>query len=172
MPKLQVADRVQYLGRPGSASPRGREIPNLPDDVQELWSEIRDAQAAGASTLAVLGCRTLLMHLAVDAATKEGESDKDFTFKQAVNYLSENHYLPRNTEGWAHRVRDEGNEATHELAMKNTTEATDLMNFCAALLTFMYEFTPPESGAADDTQGPAAPGSADTGAEGFRGSPG
>jgi hypothetical protein len=80
------------------------------------------------------------MHLAVDAAAKEDDEDPDFTFRQAVDYLNDNHYLPKNTEAWAHRVREKGNEATHEIVMKTASQAEELIRVCVAMLAFMCEY--------------------------------
>lgn len=52
--------------------PPGKPVSGLPDSVATLYSEAREAAGVGAYTAAVLVCRTLIMHIAVDKGADEG----------------------------------------------------------------------------------------------------
>ena len=123
----------------------GKSIEHLPDDVQKLYEEIRRATSSQSYTAAVLACRKLLMHIAVE---KGAETNKTFSFY--VKYLADNHYAPPGSQSWVDKIRDSGNEATHEIKIMTKEEAEELVNFIEMLLTFIYEFP-------GKTKAPAAP---------------
>ena len=88
-----------------------------------------------AFTSAVLACRKLLMNIAVAEGADEGKR-----FIEYVEYLADNGYVPPGGKGWVDHIRTQGNEATHEIAMKTEDEAKDLISFVEMLLKFIYEF--------------------------------
>jgi hypothetical protein len=61
-------------------------------------------------TSAVLTCRKLLMHIAVEKGAPTNQS-----FLQYVEYLEQNHYVPPGGKGWVDYIRTKGNEANHEI---------------------------------------------------------
>jgi len=113
----------------------GEEVSNLPDNVRQLYREARKCTGAGAYTAAVLTCRKLLMHIAVEKGAKIGES-----FKKYVEYLSAKGYVPPNGKGWVDHIKDKGNEANHEIVLMTQEEAKDLITFLQMLLLFIYDF--------------------------------
>jgi hypothetical protein len=113
----------------------GEEVENLPDNVKKLYNEARECTGAGAYTAAVLACRKLLMHIAVEKGAKAGES-----FKEYVEYLSNKGYIPPDGKGWVDHIRDKGNEANHEIVIMSQDEAKDLITFLQMLLLFIYDF--------------------------------
>jgi hypothetical protein len=115
--------------------PYGRAVEHLPADIGAVYEEARRCMSVNAYTSAVLGCRKLLLHLAVDRGAKEGQS-----FKAYVDHLVDNHYVPPGADAWLTKVRDAGNEATHELVMHGQEDALALLKFIELLLRFMYEF--------------------------------
>jgi len=116
----------------------GISIPNLPKDINDIYDEIRQSTAANAYTAAILASRKLLMHIAVEAGAKAGES-----FQAYVNYLVDNHYTPPNSKGWVDKIRELGNEANHEIVIMGQVEAGDVIKFLEMILRFMYEFQAP-----------------------------
>jgi hypothetical protein len=115
--------------------PFGKSVKHLPPEVQAMYEEARACTGANANTAAVLVCRKLLMHIAVAEGAKPGLSFKDY-----VDYLEKNNYLPPRGKDWVDHVRDKGNEANHEIVQMQKEDAQTLIGFLQMLLTFLYEF--------------------------------
>ncbi len=113
----------------------GDPVDHLPPEVEVVWTEARDATAAGCSTAAVLLLRKLLMHIAVDLGADEGKSFVDY-----VTYLAEQHVIAPQASGWVDEIRQQGNEKNHEIKVSTPDEARDLMVFMEYLLRGLYEF--------------------------------
>lgn len=113
----------------------GKDVNHIPDSVDSLYKEARICISVSANTSAVLACRKLLMNLAVSKGASEGKR-----FIEYVEYLSENGYIPPNGKGWVDHIRKKGNEATHEIAIMDSSDAIDLISFIEMLLIFIYEF--------------------------------
>ena len=116
-------------------APFGSAVDNLPENLKALYDEARNCTANGSYTGAVLLLRKMLMNIAVDQGAKE-----DLNFFQYVNFLSDNHYIPPNGKHWVDHIRLKGNEATHEIALMDRSDAKDLVSFIEMLLRFIYEF--------------------------------
>jgi hypothetical protein len=86
-------------------------------------------------TSAVLTCRKLLMHIAVEKGADKGKS-----FLEYVDYLSQKGYVPPDGKGWVDHIRTKGNEANHEIKIMSPADAGDLISFAEMLLKFVYEF--------------------------------
>jgi len=113
----------------------GKEIEGLPDDVHALYDEARKCSSVGAYTAAVLTCRKILMHVAVEKGAEEGKSFIDY-----VDFLAEKGYIPQDGKGWVDHIRSKANEANHEIQIMQTNEADDLITFTEMLLRLVYEF--------------------------------
>ena len=113
----------------------GNSVGNLPDVVQKLYDEARRCTSDGSYTAAVMVCRKLLMHIAVEKGAEEKKS-----FKEYVEYLDKGNYLPANSEHWVDHIRDQGNEANHKIVLKNESDANSLVEFIEMLLKLIYEF--------------------------------
>lgn len=90
--------------------------------------------SVSAYNTAVMACRKLLMHIAVEKGAPEGQS-----FKQYVDWLVANHYVPPGGEGWADQIRARGNEANHEIDLLEQHAAEQILSFVELLLKFVYE---------------------------------
>ena len=86
-------------------------------------------------TSAVLTCRKLLMHIAVEKGAAPGKS-----FLEYVEYLAQKNYVPPDGHGWVDHIRTKGNEANHEIKIMAVEDASDLIAFLEMLLKFIYEF--------------------------------
>jgi hypothetical protein len=75
------------------------------------------------------------MNIAVAKGAAAGE-----TFAKYVDFLAAKHFVPPDSDAWVSRVRTEGNEATHEIALKTEDDAKLLIGFCEMLLKFVFEF--------------------------------
>jgi hypothetical protein len=113
----------------------GSDVKHLPSEIQPIWTEIRACTSHGAFTAAVLIGRKLLMHIAVAQGANVGLS-----FVQYVDHLVDNHYAHPNSKSWVDKIRTHGNEATHEIVVKNKDDAEEILVFLEMLLKFIYEF--------------------------------
>jgi hypothetical protein len=115
--------------------PYGRPVPHVPDQIEKLYDEARRSTAAAAHTVAVLACRKLLMHIAVDHGAQTG-----LNFIEYVEYLANNGFVPPKGKGWVDHIRKKGNEANHEIVLMGPDASNDLLTFIEMLLTFLYDF--------------------------------
>ncbi len=114
----------------------GEGVSGIDDiDVEHLYNEIRDSYSQNAFTATVLGCRKLLMHIAVSKGAIAGES-----FLSYVEFLSTENYIPRDAKGWVDEIREIGNEANHEIVIMTENQAKDLLSFVSMLMKLVYEF--------------------------------
>jgi hypothetical protein len=113
----------------------GKDIIGLPDDVKALYDEARKCTSNNAYTSAVLTCRKILMHVAVEKGAKDGRNFIDY-----IEYLAQNGYIPPDGKDWVDYIRTKANEANHEIAIMSLTEADDLITFTEMLLRLVYEF--------------------------------
>ena len=111
----------------------------LPETVGELYREARDAIGANAPHAAVMVCRKLLMHVAVEKGARPGE-----TFAAYVQYLADNGYVSPGSTEWVDEIREIGNDANHEIFDITVDEARGAVDFVAMMLQIVYEF--PERG--------------------------
>jgi len=133
-----------FCGKPTFFESNGKQFPgvafgdtvdSLPPDVASLYNEARFSMTVNAFTSAVLTCRKLLMHLAVEKGAPAGGSFLDY-----VEYLAQKGYVPPDGKGWVDHIRKKGNEANHEIKIMLEADAKDLIQFSEMLLKFMYEF--------------------------------
>lgn len=75
------------------------------------------------------------MNVAVDLNAPPNQ-----TFVEYVKYLSNNHYIPPNAQGWVDHIRNKGNEANHEIYLMSQTDAEELISLAEMLLKIVYEF--------------------------------
>lgn len=114
----------------------GKDVEHINDNsVKHLYNEVRKCISCNAATAAVLSCRKLLLHIAVSKGAKP-----NFTFKQCVEYLSDNGFIPPGNKEWVEHIKDKGNEANHEIILMKREDAEDLIDFLEMLLKFIYEF--------------------------------
>ena len=113
----------------------GENVAHLPDSLEALYRETRNACAAGAYTSSVLASRKMLMNIAVAQGAADG-----LKFIEYVEYLTTKGFVPPNGRGWVDHIRKKGNEATHEIALMNRGDAEELITFLTMLLKFVYEF--------------------------------
>ena len=109
------------------------DVPSLPDNVRDAYHEARMTMTVNAFTGAVMLCRKILMHVAVDKGAEENQS-----FKRYVGWLVREHYVPKGGEGWLGYVKDRGNEANHEIPNMTAEDAKALLEFTEALLRNVY----------------------------------
>jgi hypothetical protein len=130
-PTFFAADSQQY--------PRvrlGKDVKGITDaNVEAIYREARDTTASGAYTGAVLLCRKILMNISVQHGAKTGES-----FSQYIDFLDTKGFMPPNGKAWVDKIRQKGNEATHEIQIMTEADAQQILHFVEMLLRFVYEF--------------------------------
>jgi Domain of unknown function (DUF4145) len=115
--------------------PFGGKVDHISEAVDGLYQEARRCASAGAHTAAVLACRKILMHTAVDKGAEAGR-----TFVEYVEFLSQKGYITPDAKGWVDEIRRRGNEANHEIRVMNLDDARDLLTLVEMLLKIIYEF--------------------------------
>ena len=91
--------------------------------------------SVSAHTSAVMLCRILLMHIAVEKG-----ANGNMKFQQYVDWLDKNGYIPPDGKGWVDYIRDKGNDANHEIKLMNNQDAQKLITFAAMLMKIVYEY--------------------------------
>jgi hypothetical protein len=133
-----VCGQPSYFGQEMEQVPGvlfGRDVANLPDDIELLYQEARNCMAVSAYTCAVLACRKLLMNVAVSNGASPNQPFIDY-----VNYLESNNYIPPNARGWVDKIRQRGNEANHEIIPMTEEEAREIISLVEMLLMLIYDF--------------------------------
>lgn len=113
----------------------GNSVEGVPKELNELYEEARRCAGQRCFTAAVLLCRKILMHIAVEKSAAEG-----LKFIEYVEFLSNKGYVPPDGKHWVDHIRKKGNEATHEIVLMSEGDAKDLVSFSEMLLRFVYEF--------------------------------
>jgi len=113
----------------------GKEVNGLPEDVAALYDEARRCTGTKSFTSAVLTCRKILMHVAVEKGAPQGKH-----FIEYVEYLSNKNYIPPESKGWVDHIRSKSNEANHEIKIMEQSEAEELLDFTEMLIRVVYEF--------------------------------
>lgn len=127
------------LGKPLIEPKIGKEIANLPENVSNLYNEVRTCLQSGAFTAAAMLMRRMLMDIAVSEKIEQG-----LTFSQYVERLCTDGIIPRKAKHLADAVRQLGNEVNHELQTAKPEETFALFKFMEMLLEVNYEFAEQE----------------------------
>ena len=113
----------------------GNSVDFVPEEIEKLYNEARKAVSVQAFTAAVLSCRKILMHIAVNLGAEEQQS-----FFNYVQFIADQGFVPPNGREWVDHIRKRGNEANHEIVIMDKENALDLITFIEMLLVFNYEF--------------------------------
>ncbi len=114
----------------------GGSVSNISDEnVEKLYEENRRSYSVNSFTNVVLGCRKLLMHIAVSNGAPAGKN-----FLEYVEFLSNKNIIPTGSKGWVDHIRNKGNEANHEVVIMEKEEAETMLIFSEMLLKMIYEF--------------------------------
>ena len=110
------------------------EVSKLEGEINTIYEEARQCTTVGAFTSAILTCRKIVMHVAVEKG-----AEKNLSFVQYVDHLKDKGWMPPNAHDWVDEIRKQGNEANHEIVIKTQADAEQVMGFVEMLLRFMYE---------------------------------
>lgn len=62
------------------------------------------------------------------------------SFKKYVDYLRDQGHIPPRSTSWVDLIRNEGNEANHEITIMQREDAEQLLKFSEMMLRLMYEY--------------------------------
>jgi len=114
----------------------GAEVAHVEDtDLYTLYNETRSCYKNSNFNASIMISRKMITHIAVNIGA---EANKSFQFY--VDYLDAQNYIPPNGRAWVDQIRIIGNEANHEIQLKNSEEAKKLIKFIEMLMKFIYEF--------------------------------
>ena len=113
----------------------GTKVTNLPPDVETVYDEARKCMSFDGHSAAVLLCRKLLMHVAV-----ERNAQPNLRFIEYIGYLVDNGYVAPTNRGWVDQIRNIGNEAAHEITPVAREDAENLIEFSEMVLKTIYEY--------------------------------
>lgn len=123
-----TSERVQPMPLLGEA------VLHLPDDVGRAYTEARIAFSAGAYTACMLVCRNILAY----AANQLG-SGKQRNFTDYIDRLASSNRINQTMRDWADDIRQHGNDAAHDLKLRDVGEAEETLTLTKYLLEFMFE---------------------------------
>lgn len=112
----------------------GFSLQGLPENVRTAYEEARRCMSVNAFTATELICRKILMHVAVDKGASEGQP-----FASYLDYLEKQGYITSPIRTWVNQIRENGNEATHELIEPSKERAEMTLMFTSQLLRLIYE---------------------------------
>jgi len=117
----------------------GKDIEKLPENLNEIYNEIRTCMQNNSFTAAIMLMRKIIMNIAVH----EG-ADKNLKFVQYVDYLCDNGIVHKKSKKKAESVKNLGNDANHEIESRTKEEAQNCLEFIELLLMANYEFADEE----------------------------
>lgn len=112
----------------------GEAVGHLPYEVNRAYTEARIAFSAGAHTACMLMCRNILAY-----AANESGSGKRHNYTDYIDYLREGNHINQTMKDWAEDIRRYGNDAAHDLKLRNAADADQILKITKYLLEFMYE---------------------------------
>jgi hypothetical protein len=108
----------------------------VPSPLDKYYLQAADALRSGHPDASGAMSRKV-----VDVSTQKmlGEdSKKYYTIKQRIDALAERNALTQDLKDWAHVVRLEGNDASHDEDPYTPEEADELLNFVDVYLAYVY----------------------------------
>lgn len=113
----------------------GRNIQKLPENIEQIYKEIKNCYSVQAWTSVVLLSRKLLMHIAVEHGALE-----DKKFIEYVDFIKKEHLVPKGCAEWLEKIRGRGNSVNHTITLSDIDEAKEIFEFIQIFLQVNYEF--------------------------------
>lgn len=132
-----------FVSNQGTISPSTRPLrtpDKLPPGDLAVWEEVRTCLGSGAYMAAVMLCRKLLLHLAVENGL-ESENAKGHApgFAECVKHLQKAGVITQQMLEWVEPIKDVGNTANHKIATVSQDQAEQVATFTLQLLVLAYE---------------------------------
>ena len=118
----------------------GKEIKKLPENISNVYDEVRKCMQSNSFTGAVMLMRKIIMNIAVHE-----EAEKNKSFVEYIDYLCDNGIVHKKSKSKADSIRELGNNANHEIENRTQEEAQNCFEFIELLLMANYEFADEES---------------------------
>lgn len=112
----------------------GKEIKKLPENIQNVYGEVRKCMQTSCFTGAVMLMRKIIMNVAIHEGA---ENNKGFAYY--VKYLCDEGIVHKKSVKKAESVKDLGNDANHEIENRTKEEAQNCFEFIELLLIQNYE---------------------------------
>ena len=112
----------------------GRDIKHLPEDIEQLYKEMRKSCKTSHTAVSLLG-RKLIMHLAVERAN----ADEGKSFAEYIDHLKASNNIPPDAEELVRYIKEMGNEQNHTIKIGKKEESEKILKLVEILLIFMYE---------------------------------
>ncbi|MGQ0523352.1 MAG: DUF4145 domain-containing protein [Betaproteobacteria bacterium] len=109
---------------------------HTPDNIAAFYVQAVDALRRKHHDAAGAMCRKV-----VDTATRKLDPQVTGRLVARIDKLADSHKITPALREWAHAIRLDGNDASHDEDPFSSEEATDICNFCELFL--MYVFTLP-----------------------------
>ena len=113
----------------------GKEIRKLPENIKNVYDEVRKCMQSNSFTGAVMLMRKIIMNIAVHEGAEE-----NLKFAQYVDYLCNNGIVHKKSKNKAESVKNLGNDANHKIENRTQEEAQNCFEFIELLLMANYEF--------------------------------
>lgn len=110
-----------------------RKVDGLSGSIAALYDEARASFNAQAYTGCEILCRKILMSMAVDEGAKPNRR-----FVEYVDYLDSNGYITPALKDMATAIKDNGNEAAHEIDQPSQERAEYTLKFTRRILDITY----------------------------------
>ena len=117
----------------------GKEIKKLPENIKNVYDEVRKCMQSNSFTGAVMLMRKIIMNIAVHEGAEE-----NLKFAQYVEFLCENGVVHKKSKNKAGSVKNLGNDANHKIENRTQEEAQNCFEFIELLLIANYEFADEE----------------------------
>ena len=112
----------------------GEPVKGVPDTINSVYEEARKSLSSKSYTACELVCRKILMNVAVEKGSDEG---KEFVFY--IDFLAQSGYITPNMKPWVDIIRQNGNQANHQIETPNPERAENTLAFTTQLLKLVYE---------------------------------
>lgn len=138
-PHCQAPNVFDVSGKTVLSFLPGREIKNLPENIKNVYEEVRKCMQGNCFTAAIMLMRKIIMSIAVHEGAEE-----NLKFIQYVDYLNVNGIVPKKSKSKAESIKNLGNDANHEVENRTFEEAQNGFEFIELLLKVNYEFADEE----------------------------
>lgn len=132
-----------HVDNEGTVSPgvRPLDTPSVLSGADlAAWNEALGCLSVGANTAAVMMCRKLLFHVAVQHGLPEKDSSgRAPNFAKALKHLEDEGVITKLMRPWVDKIKDVGNEANHEIPSTSQEQAMDVAMFTRQLIRLAYE---------------------------------
>ena len=110
-------------------------VKGLPEDIGEVYKEVKDCLVIGAWTATNMLARKLLMNVAVD---KGAEQNKVFSYY--VDWMGNSEWNTTGLKLGLARIKNKGNEANHEIKEVSKEDVEEIFELLTMFLRLVYEF--------------------------------